>query len=317
MYFCALRRPEALRISALAAKHVCFSIDATLVRPGGMSGPVEAWARTARWRLCRCTSLSSRTLARSTWGACTASARRCSPPSRSDRQPPCPWGPRAGTARLLRRLSPHASPFAFPCGGTYGAARSEPSPTVPGAARAAPFRPRRAPGPGARSLHAAAVQEASAQGKRVYFLTNGADPHLKANASVLVSTRAARGSRAWLAGARFLQFYFFSSNKCATNACQIGCYCVLFLNMSADDSYRPLLSLKPFAPYRDASCGVSTYHLTVCSSAQATPARGSRRAPRPGAGVGLPAGHGARSGLRHRGLCQAGQPLQHRGVHAL
>ena len=115
-------------------------------------------------------------------------------------------GPRAGTARLLRRLSPHASPFAFPCDGTYGAARSEPSPTVPGAA---PFRPRRAPGPGARSLHAAAVQEASAQGKRVYFLTNGADPHLKANASVLVSTRAARGSRAWLAGRVSSSFVFF------------------------------------------------------------------------------------------------------------
>lgn len=44
---------------------------------------------------------------------------------------------------------------------------------------------------------------------------------------------------------------------------QIGTYSVLYLGKSADEAYRPLLSLKPFAPYRDASCGVSTYHLTV------------------------------------------------------
>ena len=33
LYFCALRRPDALRTSALATKHICFSIDTTLVRP--------------------------------------------------------------------------------------------------------------------------------------------------------------------------------------------------------------------------------------------------------------------------------------------
>jgi cell division cycle 14 len=43
----------------------------------------------------------------------------------------------------------------------------------------------------------------------------------------------------------------------------MGIYCVLFLDMPADEAYRPLTTLKPFAPFRDASCGASTFHLTV------------------------------------------------------
>lgn len=43
----------------------------------------------------------------------------------------------------------------------------------------------------------------------------------------------------------------------------MGALCVLRLGQGADESYRPLLPLKPFAPFRDASCGQSTYHLTV------------------------------------------------------
>lgn len=71
----------------------------------------------------------------------------------------------------------------------------------------------------------------------MYFCTTS-DPHRKTNAAVLV-----------------------------------GQFCVLHLGRSADEAYRPLLPLKPFAPFRDASCGPSTYHLTVLDCL-----RGSQRA---------------------------------------
>jgi cell division cycle 14 len=61
----------------------------------------------------------------------------------------------------------------------------------------------------------------------VYFCTTQ-DPHRKTNAAVLV-----------------------------------GALAVMHLGRTADEAYRPLLPLKPFAPFRDASCGPSTYHLTV------------------------------------------------------
>jgi cell division cycle 14 len=75
----------------------------------------------------------------------------------------------------------------------------------------------------------AALEEAGAArpARRVYFCTTD-DPHRKTNAAVLV-----------------------------------GCLCVMHLGRTADEAYRPLLPLKPFAPFRDASCGPSTYHLTV------------------------------------------------------
>jgi cell division cycle 14 len=73
------------------------------------------------------------------------------------------------------------------------------------------------------------VQEGSQSrpARRVYFCTTQ-DPHRKTNAAVLV-----------------------------------GALAVMHLGRTADEAYRPLLPLKPFAPFRDASCGPSTYHLTV------------------------------------------------------
>ncbi len=38
---------------------------------------------------------------------------------------------------------------------------------------------------------------------------------------------------------------------------------MLFLNRTAEEAYKPLLAFKPYVPFRDASCGVSTFHLTV------------------------------------------------------
>ncbi|GLC37545.1 hypothetical protein PLESTM_000600700 [Pleodorina starrii] len=71
------------------------------------------------------------------------------------------------------------------------------------------------------------LQEAERTGKRVYLYT-GPHAHQKANAAVLV-----------------------------------GIYQVIFLNRTADVAYKPLSVYKPFVPFRDASCGVSTFHLTV------------------------------------------------------
>lgn len=44
---------------------------------------------------------------------------------------------------------------------------------------------------------------------------------------------------------------------------QVGIYQVIYMNMTADMAYKPLAALKPYVPFRDASCGVSTFHLTV------------------------------------------------------
>eukprot|EP00877_Chromochloris_zofingiensis_P013433 jgi/Chrzof1/8343/Cz03g06260.t1 len=49
----------------------------------------------------------------------------------------------------------------------------------------------------------------------------------------------------------------------ANAAVLLGIFQVLFLNRTADESWRLLSVLKPFQPFRDASCGVSTFHLTV------------------------------------------------------
>lgn len=38
---------------------------------------------------------------------------------------------------------------------------------------------------------------------------------------------------------------------------------VIYLNRTADEAFKPLQVLKPYVPFRDASCGVSTFHLTV------------------------------------------------------
>mmetsp|Transcript_47807 Transcript_47807/g.88970 ORF Transcript_47807/g.88970 Transcript_47807/m.88970 type:complete len:663 (-) Transcript_47807:447-2435(-) len=49
----------------------------------------------------------------------------------------------------------------------------------------------------------------------------------------------------------------------ANSATLMGIYCTLYLGWSADEAYKPLMALKPFAPFRDASCGASSFHLTV------------------------------------------------------
>mmetsp|Transcript_4965 Transcript_4965/g.10684 ORF Transcript_4965/g.10684 Transcript_4965/m.10684 type:complete len:710 (+) Transcript_4965:238-2367(+) len=71
------------------------------------------------------------------------------------------------------------------------------------------------------------LQEAERSKKRLYYYC-GPHAHHKANAAVL-----------------------------------IGIYQVLFLNRSTEEAYKPLVAFKPFVPFRDASCGVSTFHLTV------------------------------------------------------
>jgi cell division cycle 14 len=44
---------------------------------------------------------------------------------------------------------------------------------------------------------------------------------------------------------------------------QMGIFQVIYLNRTADEAFKPLSAFKPFVPFRDASCGVSTFHLTV------------------------------------------------------
>lgn len=44
---------------------------------------------------------------------------------------------------------------------------------------------------------------------------------------------------------------------------QLGAYLVLFGGVEAEAAYGPLSMFEPYLPFRDPTCGVSTYHLTV------------------------------------------------------
>lgn len=62
------------------------------------------------------------------------------------------------------------------------------------------------------------------------------------------------------------RLYYFCGphqNQRANASVLVGIYQVLFLGRNADEAYRPVEAYKPFAPFRDASCGVSCFHLTV------------------------------------------------------
>ncbi|XRB00380.1 cell division cycle 14 [Pycnococcus provasolii] len=77
------------------------------------------------------------------------------------------------------------------------------------------------------------LREARSKGIRVYHVMS-ADPHYRANSAVL-----------------------------------LGWYLVLFENKTAEDAFSVVGALKPFAPFRDASCGPSTYNLSVLDSIRA------------------------------------------------
>lgn len=44
---------------------------------------------------------------------------------------------------------------------------------------------------------------------------------------------------------------------------QLGAYLVLFCSAEADAAYAPLATFEPYMPFRDPTCGISTYRLTV------------------------------------------------------
>ena len=99
------------------------------------------------------------------------------------------------------------------------------------------------------------------------------------------------------------------------SALQIGMYQVIYLNRSAEEAFKPLAAFKPYVPFRDASCGVSTFHLTVFDVIKA----GERSmlacsaAGRPGAGRGEMGTPGAAVYRAHiAGL--AGASLMERGA---
>lgn len=55
----------------------------------------------------------------------------------------------------------------------------------------------------------------------------------------------------------------FHDSTLMTHPPQVGAFQVLLLGRDADTAYAPLAALKPFMPFRDASCGASCFHLQV------------------------------------------------------
>ena len=49
----------------------------------------------------------------------------------------------------------------------------------------------------------------------------------------------------------------------ANRAVLVGAYDILFRGATAEEAYAKLMTLAPFVPFRDASCGPSTFSLTV------------------------------------------------------
>ena len=44
---------------------------------------------------------------------------------------------------------------------------------------------------------------------------------------------------------------------------QVGIFQVVFLQRTPEQAYSRVQSLQPFVPFRDASCGPPSFHLTV------------------------------------------------------
>jgi len=58
--------------------------------------------------------------------------------------------------------------------------------------------------------------------------------------------------------------YTYSRGDTKANSCVlIGAYLILYKDMSVQDAYKHFVRYAPFLPYRDASCGISTFNLTV------------------------------------------------------
>ena len=52
-------------------------------------------------------------------------------------------------------------------------------------------------------------------------------------------------------------------HKRSNAAALVGIYGVLMLGMTPEEAYAPVARLEPFTGFRDASCGMPTYQLTV------------------------------------------------------
>jgi cell division cycle 14 len=57
--------------------------------------------------------------------------------------------------------------------------------------------------------------------------------------------------------------------KKSNAAVLVGAYLVLFGGVEAEAAYETLSRFQPFMPFRDPTCGISTYHLSVYDCIQA------------------------------------------------
>jgi cell division cycle 14 len=57
--------------------------------------------------------------------------------------------------------------------------------------------------------------------------------------------------------------------KKSNAAVLVGAYLVLFGGVEAEAAYQTLSRFQPFMPFRDPTCGISTYHLSVYDCIQA------------------------------------------------
>jgi len=80
--------------------------------------------------------------------------------------------------------------------------------------------------------------------------------------------RFARKLEAYLKAAqkdkKRVYLYTYSRGDTKANSCVlVGAYLILYRNFSVQDAYKLFVGHAPFLPYRDASCGISTFNLTV------------------------------------------------------
>jgi cell division cycle 14 len=63
---------------------------------------------------------------------------------------------------------------------------------------------------------------------------------------------------------KIVHFTSFDSRKRANAACLIGSYAIIFLRKSAEEMYKLLtMGQLPYLPFRDASFGGCTFHLSL------------------------------------------------------
>eukprot|EP01018_Ginkgo_biloba_P016891 Gb_00815 [translate_table: standard] len=106
------------------------------------------------------------------------------------------------------------------------------------------------------------LKEGEAHGRCVCFCCSS-DPKKKPNAAVLAKLSAKEKKVVSLEVEQSCYLYPSLQWAICLRFCMLGAYLVLFEDWDPEVAYGPLAQFESFLPFRDPTCGISTYHLSV------------------------------------------------------